>query len=75
MLEELKSIISEKLGIPESELTPDTDMRRDHGINSIELAEIVLELEDRYECEIDDKEISKRSTLREIAEYLEKELA
>lgn len=75
MFEELKNIISEKLNIPESELTHETDLRRDHGINSIELAELVLELEDKYECEIDDKAIAKLSTLGEIAEYLEKELA
>lgn len=75
MFEELKSIISEKLNIPAEELTRETELRRDQGINSIELAELVLELEDKYECEIDDKAISKLSTLGEIAEYLEKELA
>lgn len=74
MFEELKEIISKQLKIPAEEITRETNLRSDCGVNSIELAELVLELEDKYDCEIDDKAISKKTTLGEIADYLEKEL-
>ncbi|MBQ7822540.1 MAG: acyl carrier protein [Clostridia bacterium] len=75
MFEELKDIIAAQYNISPEEITRESDLRRDFGINSIELAELVLELEERYDCEIDDKAISKKSTVGEVADYLEKELA
>ncbi|MBE6606342.1 MAG: acyl carrier protein [Ruminococcaceae bacterium] len=74
MFEELKTILSEQLKIAPEELKRETNLRSDCGVNSIELAELVLELEDKYDCEIDEKAISKLATLGEIADYLEKEL-
>ncbi len=75
MFEELKTILSEQLKIAPEELNRETNLRSDCGVNSIELAELVLELEDKYDCEIDEKAISKLATLGDIADYLEKELA
>ena len=75
MFEELKEIISKQHKISPDEISRETDLRRDFGVNSIELAELVLELEDKYECEINDKEIAKKATVGEVADYLEKELA
>ena len=72
MFEQLKKIISKQLKIDEDKITPDTNLRRDFGVNSIELAELVLELEQEYDCEIDEKELSKLSTVGEIADYLTK---
>ena len=75
MFEELKELIAKQYKIAPEEISRETNLRRDYGINSIELAELVLELEDKYDCEIDDKAISKMTTLGEVADYLEKELA
>ena len=75
MFEEIKEIIANQLKLSPDELTRDTNLRLDCGVNSIELAELVLELEDKYDIEIDDKAITKKTTLGEISDYLEKELA
>lgn len=75
MFEEIKEIISKQLKISPDELTRETNLRADCGVNSIELAELVLEIEDKYDIEIDDKAIAKKTTLGDIADYLEKELA
>lgn len=75
MFEEIKEIIASQLKLSPDELTRDTNLRSDCGVNSIELAELVLELEDKYDIEIDDKAITKKTTLGEISDYLEKELA
>lgn len=73
MFEQLKEIIlKQSKGIDPESITRSTLVRKDLGINSIELAEIVLEFEDKFGCEIDDKAISKLTTLGEIADYLEK---
>jgi acyl carrier protein len=73
MFEQLKEIIlkQNKTIDPES-ITRATLIRKDLGLNSIELAEIVLDLEDKFGTEIDDKAISKLTTIGEIADYLEK---
>lgn len=75
MFEELKEIIAKQLKLSAEELTRETNLRTDCGVNSIEIAELVLELEDKYDIEIDEKAIAKKTTLGEIADYLEKELA
>ncbi len=75
MFEQLRDLISVQLKIAPEEITRETNLRSDCGVNSIELAELVLELEDKYDCEIDEKAISKIATVGEIADYLEKELA
>ncbi len=73
MFEQLKELIlKQNKSLDPQTLTRQSSIRRDLGINSIELAEIVLELEERFDAEIDDKAISKLSTLGEIADYLEK---
>lgn len=72
MFEQLKELVLKQKKVDPDTITRSTNLRRDLGMNSIELAEIVLELEERFDAEIDDKAVSKLATLGEIADYLEK---
>lgn len=73
MFEQLKEIIlKQNKSIDPESITRSTLVRKDLGLNSIELAEIVLDLEEKFGVEIDDKAVSKLTTIGEIADYLEK---
>ena len=74
MFNELRDIIASQLKIDPSKITEDSNLRRDFGVNSIELAELVLEIEDKYDCNIDEKVLAKLTTVGDMANYLEKEL-
>ncbi len=74
MFNELKEIIAKQLKIDRDKITEETNLRTDLGVNSIELAELVLEIEDKYDCDIDEKALSKLTSVGDIAKYLEKEL-
>ena len=74
MFNELKQIIANQLKIDPEKITEDSDLRRDFGVNSIELAELILEIEDKYDCDIDEKALSKLKSVGDMSKYLEKEL-
>ncbi len=74
MFNELKEIITTQFKIDPEKITEETNLRRDLGVNSIELAELVLEIEDKYDCDIDEKALSKLTSVGDMAKYLEKEL-
>ena len=74
MFNELKQIIANQLKIDPEKITEDSDLRRDFGVNSIEFAELILEIEDKYDCDIDEKALSKLKSVGDMSKYLEKEL-
>ncbi len=75
MFEKLKALLAKQLKIDPEKITRESNIRRDFDVNSIELAEFVLSLEDEFDCEIDDRAVSKLATVGEIADYLERELS
>lgn len=71
MFEKVKNLLVSKLQIQESEITPDSELVNDLGINSLELADLVTECEDEFNIEIDDDSIRKFVTVRDVVAYLE----
>lgn len=71
MFEKVKNLLVSKLQIQESEITPDSELVNDLGINSLELADLVTECEDEFNIEIDDDSIRKFVTVRDVVTYLE----
>ncbi len=50
------TILTEKLGIPESEITPDASFVKDLGIDSLDYAELVMEFEQSFDIKIPDED-------------------
>ena len=50
----------------------DTQLSTDLGLNSIELAELIVACEEEFEIDIDDEDIHEFTTIRDVVEYLEK---
>lgn len=70
MFEELKATLVKQLEIDPDTIKPESELINDLGINSIELADLVLLCEDKYDIEIDDDDIKNFVTVGDVADYL-----
>ena len=71
MYDRIKDVLVSKLQLNENEITPDSELVNDLGINSLELADLVMECEEEFEIEIDDNSIRGFVTVGDVAKYLE----
>ena len=71
MYEQFKSILVDDLSIDPSQITMDAELAKDLGINSLELADLILICEDKLGVEIDDKQLSKFISVGDIVNYLQ----
>lgn len=69
ILEKVKAIINEQLGVSEDELTPQTSFE-DLNADSLDIVELIMALEEEFELEIPDEEAEKIRTVGEIIEYI-----
>ena len=71
MYEQFKSILVDELSVDESLITMDAELKNDLGINSLELADLILLCEDKLGVEIDDEQLSKFISVGDVVEYLQ----
>lgn len=70
IFEKVKKIIVDRLGVDESEVTSEASFKDDLGADSLDVVELVMELEDEFELEISDEEAEKINTVGEVVEYI-----
>ncbi|MCH9704648.1 MAG: acyl carrier protein [Proteobacteria bacterium] len=68
-------IVSEQLGVEESKITVDSKFMEDLGADSLDTVELVMALEDEFDCEIPDEEAEKLKSVGEALEYIESKQA
>ena len=71
MFEKLKELLVDELQIDQDDITMDAELANDLGINSIELADLVMLCEDRFGIEINDDDIRGFTTVGDVVNYLE----
>lgn len=70
MFEKVKKILIEDLQVPEADITPEAELISDLGINSLELADLILMCEEKFNIEIKDDDIHKFITVGDVVNYL-----
>ena len=70
MLEKIKEMVAEQLNVDAADLTADTSFKEDLGADSLDLFELVTNLEDEYEIESPSEELENLTTVGAVAEYL-----
>ena len=70
MLEKMKEIIAEQLGVEEDEITPDTSFKEDLGADSLDLFELTIVVRDGQKWEIPAEELEDIETVGDVIEYL-----
>ena len=70
MLEKIKALLAEELGVNEDEITEATSFIEDLGADSLDLFELVTNLEEEYNIEIPAEELEKLTTVGKVIDYL-----
>lgn len=68
------SILIEKLGVPDSQITPDASFVKDLGIDSLDYAELVMEFEQTFDIKIPDEDAEKMQTIGQAVSYIQGKL-
>ena len=72
MLNELQEIIAEKLGLSAEEVQPEKSLKDDLKADSLDLFDLVTELEEKYEIEIPTEDLDTLVTVQDVIVYIEK---
>ncbi|NOQ35348.1 MAG: acyl carrier protein [Methylococcaceae bacterium] len=72
--EQVKKIVAEQLGVKE-DIANDASFVDDLGADSLDTVELVMALEEEFECEIPDEEAEKITTVQLAISYIEKNLS
>lgn len=68
--ETVKKIIVEKLGVDDSEVTPEASFTNDLGADSLDTVELIMEFEKEFDISIPDDEAENIQTVGAAVEYL-----
>lgn len=71
MYEKFVDLLVNELQIDRNEITMDSELSNDLGINSIELADLVMLCEEKFDIEFNDDDIRKFTTVGDVVNYLE----
>lgn len=71
MFENVKKLLIEELNVEESKITLEAELATDLGVNSLELADLILLCEDKFDIVIDDEDLHTFITVGDVVKYLE----
>ncbi|AOT01108.1 acyl carrier protein [Exiguobacterium sp. Leaf187] len=71
ILVDVQEAIAEKLGKEQSEITLDKSFKDDLGADSLEVMELVMDLEDKFEITIEDEQAENLKTVGDVVNYIE----
>jgi len=66
----VKKIVAEQLGVNEADVKIDSSFVDDLGADSLDTVELVMALEEEFECEIPDEEAEKITTVQQAVDYI-----
>jgi acyl carrier protein len=69
--DKVKKIIVDKLGVDESEVTPEASFTNDLGADSLDTVELIMEFEKEFDISIPDEQAEHIQTVGNAIEYLE----
>ena len=70
MFEELREIICQYVDVPSENITEDSRFREDLGFNSYDFMSLVGEVEDRYDIEVEEREVVQIKTIKDAVDYI-----
>lgn len=70
ILEKVKTIVAEQMGVDKNEITKDTSFVNDLNADSLDTVELVMEFEDEFETSIPDEEAEKIQTVGQAVDFI-----
>ena len=71
VLERVTKVIIDRLGVDEGDVKMEASFRDDLGADSLDVVELVMELEDEFDMEISDEDAEQISTVGSAVKYIE----
>ena len=72
MLEKLIDIIAKQLSIDAAEITPATNIMEDLKADSLDIVELLMEVEENFGVAVPDEDVPGLKTVQDIVDYIEK---
>lgn len=70
VLERVTKIIVDRLGVEEADVKLEASFKEDLGADSLDVVELVMELEDEFDMEISDEDAEKITTVEDAVNYI-----
>ncbi|WRB96710.1 acyl carrier protein [Helicobacter pylori] len=74
LFETIQAVIAEQLNIDASQVTPEAKFVKDLGVDSLDIVELIMALEERFGIEISDEQAEKIVNVGDVMRYIEKQL-
>ena len=71
MFEKVKNLLMDELRVEEEKITLEAELANDLGVNSLELADLILLCEEKFNLTIDDEDLHKFITVGDVVAYLD----
>ena len=71
MIDKIKSIVVDQLGVDEDQVTEDASFVDDLGADSLDTVELIMAFEEEFDIEIPDEDAQKIKTVKDVIEYIE----
>ncbi|KEH99355.1 acyl carrier protein [Clostridium novyi A str. 4552] len=70
-LDRVKKVMADHLEISEDEIKLESDFQDDLGVDSLDIFEIVMEIEDEFDLEIPNEDIENVKTVGDLVKYID----
>lgn len=71
MLDKIREIVVEQLGVDAEQVTPEANFVEDLGADSLDTVELIMAFEEEFDVEIPDTDAEKIKTVQDVIDYIE----
>jgi acyl carrier protein len=74
VFEKVRKILADQLEVEESSVSIDSNLVEDLGADSLDIVELIMDLEQEFEISIPDEDLPKVVVVKDVVDYIEKQV-